>query len=829
MLVHRTMAALAANGEVGPKCIRRLEEVVVNRIAAGEVIHRPVSALKEMLENSLDAGSTMISVSCKGGGIKMLQIQDNGHGIRKEDLPIVCERFTTSKLTKYEDLRQIATFGFRGEALASISHVAHVTIVSTTSNQPCAFRAHYSDGKMVAQKPGETSDPKACAGVRGTIITVEDLFYNVVTRRKALKSPTEEYQKILDVASKYAIQYAGVGITCKKHGESSADVHTVPNASRLDNIRTIYGAPVARELLAFEHKKDSLKFSSEGFVSNANYSLKKAVFILFINNRLVDCGSLKKAVELVYSAYLPKQTHPFIFLSICMAPQNVDVNVHPTKSEVRFLHEDEIIESIQKALEAKLVGANSSRTFYTQSLLPSSSQAATATNTTSLLSTKGSLTSLSSTSVTSASAPTMPSTPSQTPKEAPQRMVRTSVGDQSGRMELFVTRGAGPQENGRLTKRTAQQAGMSASLTRKHPRAMKAVRLTSVLHLRAEIESRAHQGLADMFKNHTFVGAVDETFALIQHRTKLYLVNARAACKELMYQQAIHRFANFGTIQLTPPAPIQHLIRAALDSPRSGWTTNDAPKDELAADLVLLLQSRAPMLEEYFQLKLSDDGLLHSLPLVVDGLVPDLSGLAMFLLRFATRVVWDAEQECFQCIARELAHFYQHYSLHNSSPHPKQDPPDSITCEQRQQEPSESESQPAEPSPHDHHKGSSEGSSGHVRVESASANQSDAPSELRSGIDQHVETVDLTASARCASSDEKVVTKDVDVNGTVVANGIGPKAGTTPFVTKYAFLMQHVLFPSLRIHLSPPCAMASDGSVVQVACLENLYKVFERC
>lgn len=359
---------MAAN--ILPPSIRKLDETVVNRIAAGEVIQRPANALKEMIENSLDAKSSSVGVTVKSGGLKLLQIQDNGCGVRKEDMGIVCERFTTSKLSKFEDLSSISTYGFRGEALASISHVAHVTITTKTATSNCAFKACYSDGKLVPQRPGMSADPKPCAGNKGTQITVEDLFYNVATRRKALKSPGEEYSKILDVVSKYAIHNSGVAFTCKKQGESKADVRTQTNASVQDNIRAIYGAAVARELLEVVCDNLKLGFKMKGYVTNANYSVKKLQFLLFINHRLVDSTALRKALESIYEAYLPKGTHPFIYMSLEISPNNVDVNVHPTKHEVHFLHEEAIIEAVQKAVEEKLLGSNSSRTYYTQALLP---------------------------------------------------------------------------------------------------------------------------------------------------------------------------------------------------------------------------------------------------------------------------------------------------------------------------------------------------------------------------------------------------------------------------------------------------------------------------
>jgi DNA mismatch repair protein MLH1 len=167
---------------------RALSEDVVNRIAAGEIIHRPANALKELVENALDAGSTRIQVTLKEGGLKLLQVQDDGGGIHPADFKILCKRFTTSKLKEFDDLAVIDTFGFRGEALASITHVAHVSILSMQPGSTLAYKAKYVDGVMLspAAKSSKKSDaidePVPCAGVRGTTIVVEDLFFNTQVR-----------------------------------------------------------------------------------------------------------------------------------------------------------------------------------------------------------------------------------------------------------------------------------------------------------------------------------------------------------------------------------------------------------------------------------------------------------------------------------------------------------------------------------------------------------------------------------------------------------------------------------------------------------------------
>lgn len=211
------------------------------------MISHAYQLLTVLTYHRLDAGSKSIQVSVKSGGMKVLQIQDDGTGIREEDLEIVCERFTTSKLKTFEDLQTIGTYGFRGEALASISHVAHLSILTKTEGSACAFKAEYSDGRLkVCPDGGQGQNPKRCAGKQGTTITVEDLFYNMDTRRKALKNTSDEHNKIADVVTRYAIHNAGTGFSLKKFGETTTELRTPTGSTVLDNIKILYGSSIAR-------------------------------------------------------------------------------------------------------------------------------------------------------------------------------------------------------------------------------------------------------------------------------------------------------------------------------------------------------------------------------------------------------------------------------------------------------------------------------------------------------------------------------------------------------------------------------------------------------
>jgi DNA mismatch repair protein MLH1 len=385
-----------------PKPIVRLSPDVVNRVAAGEVIHRPASALKEMLENSLDAGSRSITVTVRDGGNKLLQVTDDGCGIRDEDMSILCERHTTSKLRTFEDLDAVATFGFRGEALASMSFVANLTVTTMTAGAAHATRAAYADGKMTPEGPRPT------AGVPGTTVCVENLFYNVPTRRRALRSASEEYARVLETTQRYAASRPDVAFTVRKLGDArpalrcpsvcAVDDTRMTNGNgtpagvarnpRVDRLRAIYGDTTARCLapLAFSaggwtgasvapstvvsgdatydaQNNQTVRFAVDALVSTASYHSKKTTFILFINDRLVECAPLRRACELAYAAFSPKSERPFLFVALALPRDTVDVNVHPTKREVRFLHQDEIVESVATRLAAVLEANNETRAF----------------------------------------------------------------------------------------------------------------------------------------------------------------------------------------------------------------------------------------------------------------------------------------------------------------------------------------------------------------------------------------------------------------------------------------------------------------------------------
>ncbi|KUI68796.1 DNA mismatch repair protein Mlh1 [Cytospora mali] len=638
--------------------IRALDPDVINKIAAGEIIVAPVHALKELIENAVDAGSTALEVLVKDGGLKLLQIADNGSGIDKEDLPVLCERFTTSKLQTFEDLSSIATYGFRGEALASISHIAHLTVTTKTKDSTCAWRGHYDGGKLVPAKPGQTPDPKPVAGRNGTQITVEDLFYNVPTRRRAFRSASDEYNKIIDMVGRYAVHCSHVAFSCKKQGESSTSISVPAHASVVDRIRQIYGGSVANELVEYSTSDDRWGFKAEGYATNANYHIKKTTLLLFINHRCVESTNIRKAIEQTYAAFLPKNGHPFVYLSLEIDPRRVDVNVHPTKREVNFLNEDEIIQAICEHIRSKLAAVDQSRTFMTQTLLPGADWASTHKQP------DDDAAASSSKARAGGKKTARPYENNLVRTDTNLRKITSMFAPTDG---LSATAGESSAEAAAAASTAPDAQPPEAIEYETNDRGQNPCRLASVRELRAEVRDDIHHELTEVFATHTFVGVVDERrrLAAIQGGIKLYLVDYGRACAEYFYQVGLTDFGNFGVIKFSPSLDLRAVLRIAAEheKQKSAGAGTGADEDDFDVEEVVDLVSaqlieRREMLLEYFSLEISPAGELISIPLLVRGYTPSMAKLPQFLLRLGPHVDWTEEKACFGSFLRELASFY---------------------------------------------------------------------------------------------------------------------------------------------------------------------------
>lgn len=479
---------------------------------------------------------------------------------------------------------------------------------------------------------------------------VEDLFYNVPSRRRAFRSASEEYAKILEMVGRYAVHCSGVAFSCKKAGDNSGSTVSVPaSAETKDRIRQIHGSAAANELVSLKAEDQRWGFKCEGWVSNANYSSKRTNLLLFINHRAVDSQAIKKSVEQTYAMFLPKGGHPFVYLSLEIEPQRVDVNVHPTKREVHFLNEDEITSIICDEIRESLSKVDTSRSFMTQSLL-SNSKVPLATP----------------------MKQTTPATPEtfDTPARSALRAHNTAA-KKPYENNLIRTDASARKITSMLRpERTIEEAAVEGDDDEEYEhteREPMACRLTSIKELRAEVRDAMHNELTDIISTHTFVGIVDEQkrIAAIQGGVKLFLVDYGMLCNEYFYQVGLTDFANYGYIRFNPPMPLQDLLKVGAEQERNsaGDAATGLNWDEVVESVKDLLVNKAPLLGEYFSIEISPEGELCSIPIMVKGYTPSLAKLPQFLLRLGPHVNWDEEKLCFQTLLRELASFYTPESL----------------------------------------------------------------------------------------------------------------------------------------------------------------------
>ena len=324
--------------------IRILPPEVASQIAAGEVVERPASVVKELLENALDAGAGHISILVEGAGRRLIEVSDDGAGIPENEMPLAVSRHATSKLTTASDLFRISSLGFRGEALASIGSVARLTITS----RPAAA----SQGARLQVEGGQIGTLQPIGAPTGTLVRVEDLFYNVPARLKFLKADVTERRQIDELVTRYALAYPQVRIHFRQ--ESHLSLQTSGNGDRREVLAALYGVEVARQMLDVLAEFDEIHIS--GYISPlAITRSNRREITFFVNGRWIQDVALTTALVQAYHTMLMVGRYPQAILFLELPPEMVDVNVHPAKAEVRFRDRDRMFNGIQRAVRRALM------------------------------------------------------------------------------------------------------------------------------------------------------------------------------------------------------------------------------------------------------------------------------------------------------------------------------------------------------------------------------------------------------------------------------------------------------------------------------------------
>jgi DNA mismatch repair protein MutL len=340
------MDTMALSTDVAHR-IRRLSPRVVNKIAAGEVIERPASAVKELLENSIDALATRIEIDVENGGADLIRVVDNGEGMQPDDLPLAVASHATSKICEAEDLFAVKTMGFRGEALASIAEVARLRIRSRQAGQPAGAELEVNLGDVQPVRP--------CGCPEGTSIEIRDLFAGTPVRRKFLKSSATEFSYICDHFTRVALAHPRLAMTLRHNGKV---VHDLPACDRLaDRIEMLFGSELARQLIWVEGSHGESRLWGAVGSPSLNKPTRKGQY-LFLNGRFIQDRSLQHALGEAFRGLIMVGRYPVAFLFIELTPDLVDVNVHPTKIEVRFRDPQSLYRLMLSTLRNKFLGMN---------------------------------------------------------------------------------------------------------------------------------------------------------------------------------------------------------------------------------------------------------------------------------------------------------------------------------------------------------------------------------------------------------------------------------------------------------------------------------------
>ncbi|HUW96660.1 MAG TPA: DNA mismatch repair endonuclease MutL [Anaerolineae bacterium] len=326
--------------------IRKLSQDVASRIAAGEVIERPASVTKELIENSIDAGARDVRIEVRQGGRRLIRVIDDGNGIPQDEVELAFERYATSKLRALEELSEISTLGFRGEALPSIAAVSQVTVVTRAQGEEVGTLLRLDGGRVVQCESRGTA--------QGTVVTVENLFYNTPARLKFMRSITTEARHISELVTCYAMAYPGLRVSLVSDGRTV--FQSGGSGNLYDVLVEVYGLDTAQRLLEIQDRSaDDSPVTVAGFVSDPLLHRSNARNVTtLVNRRFVRDRLISYAIREAYHGLLPKGRHPIVVLSVELPSRDVDVNVHPAKGEVRFRDTGMVFSAVQKAVRQTL-------------------------------------------------------------------------------------------------------------------------------------------------------------------------------------------------------------------------------------------------------------------------------------------------------------------------------------------------------------------------------------------------------------------------------------------------------------------------------------------
>ncbi|MBM2825257.1 MAG: mutL [Dehalococcoidales bacterium] len=331
--------------------IKLLDPQVVARIAAGEVIERPASVVKELVENSLDAGASQVTVEARGGGVSLIRVTDNGSGMPAAEVELAFQRYATSKLSSLADLESIATLGFRGEALPSIAAIAMVEVVTCARGE--------SAGSYLSMTDGVSANRGKQGRATGTTITVHNLFRSLPARLKFLKSAATENSHLANVVSQYALAFPEVRFSLSIEGRPV--LNTPGSGQLIDTVTEVYGLDIARKMLMVDSQQGGWEGGTAsllitGMVGSPAVSRASRDYLsFFVNRRWINSRLLAWAVEEAYHGLLMTGKHPVAIINVSLPAKEIDVNVHPTKTEVKFVNEHAVFGAVQKAVRRALI------------------------------------------------------------------------------------------------------------------------------------------------------------------------------------------------------------------------------------------------------------------------------------------------------------------------------------------------------------------------------------------------------------------------------------------------------------------------------------------